>query len=571
MSFAVVFSCGYTRRVQPSYLEALVEGILPPGVPIVGCTGHGLIGTGDGGLPVEVDPSEGARGVSVLLGHVPGLRARVWAVTGPVVPAPAHFEPQSHAAPWMGLETSLLVENDPVFCLLFATGREANKFLTGSARDAADPSCFVYKLQEALGTAVVVGGVPDDRGQIYHSRPPGDFDEPRRPPRTCFAGLLLYRPVNTTAAPSEGGGSTSRTAAALPAAAPPAPAEGTTASASASVMALRGLAPVGQVWRSAPLRSFSNGGPLGRFALDLDEATMDGVIRELEEHEFAAWIALWKEDEPCQGALEAPTARVVAELLLVDDLHHLLSLEVHPEEWRNHERQNPGGASSGLRAALGRIESSPSSTELVSFQLLACCPRSSTSLLKEGLPALFAAAGGSRLQPDAITAEEGGGEGPAEAAAGFSGGGGGEQRPKRGADVVAASSSAAGCVAVSCVARGEALFGSGGPPGGAEAAVLRRQAAALEGGQLPVAGVFCDGEIGPFAGAGAWGLQRSGDPGRPLSCLQVRSPSPLPPPPPPPLQCSSILTLKDCLSARGAICVVFCHSDCPESPTKVDI
>ena len=478
-----------------------MEGILPPGVPIVGCSGHGLIGTGDGGLPVEVDPSQRARGVSVLLGHIPGLRARLWTVTSPA--PPPCLEPPSHVASWMGLEDGCLSENDPVFCLLFSNVGDA-LFLTGSTRDTA-PSCFVYKLQEALGTAVVVGGIANSNGQIYHSQPPSPRDEPRRPPPTSFAGLLLYRPVTSTA-PSDGGGSTFTA---------PAPAEGATASASA--LALRGLAPVGQVWSSAQLMSLPAAGVplLDLFGLHMDEATMDGFLEELEEHEPAGFVALWKEDA-CQpprqqrGAVEAPAARVVAEIL---DAGDLLTLAVHPEELRHHERQNPGAAS-WLPAALARIESSPTSTELVSFQLLSCCPRSSTSLLEEGTPALFAAAGGCRL-PDAAT--EGGGEGSSEAAAG------GGEGPNRGESAIAASSSAAGCIAVCCVARGEALFGSGGAPGGAEAAVLRRQAGALEGGQLPVAGVFCDGEIGPFAGAGAVGLQRSGDPGRPLSCLQVRT------------------------------------------------
>ena len=48
-----------------------------------------------------------------------------------------------------------------------------------------------------------------------------------------------------------------------------------------------------------------------------------------------------------------------------------------------------------------------------------------------------------------------------------------------------------------------------------------RQALELQGGQLPVAGVFCEGEIGPFASAGDLGMQSSGGSSRTRSCLQV--------------------------------------------------
>lgn len=76
VSFAVIFTTGYsTTACRSTTLQQHLTGLLPPGVAVVGCSGYGLVGSGSDGQPVELDPQEKGRGVSVLLGHLPGVAA----------------------------------------------------------------------------------------------------------------------------------------------------------------------------------------------------------------------------------------------------------------------------------------------------------------------------------------------------------------------------------------------------------------------------------------------------------------------------------------------------------------
>jgi hypothetical protein len=89
VSFAVLFTCGFPHAKKYSdphdvtNAAATLARLLPRGTPVVGCAVAGLMGIDALGLPMEIDPSaRGARGVTLLLGHLPNpATVRVFADT----------------------------------------------------------------------------------------------------------------------------------------------------------------------------------------------------------------------------------------------------------------------------------------------------------------------------------------------------------------------------------------------------------------------------------------------------------------------------------------------------------
>ncbi len=78
VTFALVFISGYKRDQIRQMMEILQE-CLPADTAILGMEGKGLMGVGADGSAMEIDPSEKAAGVSLLLGHLPDVSVRLFA------------------------------------------------------------------------------------------------------------------------------------------------------------------------------------------------------------------------------------------------------------------------------------------------------------------------------------------------------------------------------------------------------------------------------------------------------------------------------------------------------------
>ena len=116
VSFAILFTTNYAaRKKDVSSTAELLSYCLPQGTPVVGAVSRGLMGIDEKGDPFEIDPkTRNQKGVSVLLGHIPGSIFRVFCDCGKAGD-PIH----SSLEQWTGLEDPNLI---PVSCWLLAQG-----------------------------------------------------------------------------------------------------------------------------------------------------------------------------------------------------------------------------------------------------------------------------------------------------------------------------------------------------------------------------------------------------------------------------------------------------------------
>ncbi|KAL4443953.1 hypothetical protein ABPG75_011690 [Micractinium tetrahymenae] len=146
---------GRGRDAEPlAGLVPLCQTLLPPGALVVGCCGRGLFGV-QGGAAVELDPSQARhKGASVLLGRLPGCQLRAFAARGP--PAGGWASKEACRA-WLGLG---FLDPAPASCLLFAHGSAGG---------------HVHNCVEAMGAAlpqmVLTGGISSGVGELFCSQP----------------------------------------------------------------------------------------------------------------------------------------------------------------------------------------------------------------------------------------------------------------------------------------------------------------------------------------------------------------------------------------------------------------
>eukprot|EP00192_Tetraselmis_astigmatica_P003696 CAMPEP_0117671468 /NCGR_PEP_ID=MMETSP0804-20121206/13350_1 /TAXON_ID=1074897 /ORGANISM="Tetraselmis astigmatica, Strain CCMP880" /LENGTH=598 /DNA_ID=CAMNT_0005479931 /DNA_START=89 /DNA_END=1885 /DNA_ORIENTATION=+ len=490
VGFAVVFTCGYrsTRRsgTQPSALSGHLQGILPPGVPVVGCSGHGLVGVRADGLPYETDPDDDAatHGVSVLLGYIPGTTAHVFSSQRPTRP----LNPSNMRA-WMSLPSS--AADSASLLLLFLQGSVANLLSPGP-----DPHNAMLKhLHLALPQASIMGGIHATNGQLYGlpRLDAGEREDLNEKPD--FVGMVLHQ-----ASPSSCGSTSTRSE--VPA--------WPSRLARARSLSILGVEPVPNSGTWSGWMTVDDG------TVHLGGLDIRGLWDEYVNSQlfgFAEWVCLYSKGSGGRDRQEpVALARIVGgfeeagagEMFVILDMNPDEAFDLVPALRVGPPEPDQAGPKQWFSCRLGQI--SPDAG------------RQAVILISQ--PRLVEHLGG-ELPGATAGSVSGVGEGSAAPGPCF-------RDPYAAAGPVtrfangAASSRLLGGIKIGCVARGAGYY-SVEP--NLEATVLAKACRERGFQYLPLAGAFCEGEIGPFVSGGDYGVQDSGVTRGPAEAVNAVAPT----------------------------------------------
>jgi len=405
-------------------------------VAVVGCSGYGLVGSGSDGQPVELDPQEKGRGVSVLLGHLPGVAAH--AIAAHKIPKKFHTEEDVLA--WMGLPREAAARA-MLMTVFYKDVSNLTPLHINTLLDATRP---------LLPMASTVGGGCASPGMLY-SLPSLQPDADAAIDEIVCSVLVLH-----------GVSATSHSGSDRPPERSPA---------AVRSLGLSGMGPVpgaGAHCVSVAFAPPGAGDPItvsGRGA-----ARLAADILRLCGDTLYEWptVALWADGAPHRLCM-ADVEFYEEGMDVAEQEGLLLHLAARDE--------------ADLRQRLAGLAEADNAWEL-NCQLMERSGLASKEALCTHLPALFPEQAGPSpaAVPPCVELRQPG---------------------------VAASTDSA-FLMISCVARGAALYGAAGEEVRSLVECHRGSNGDRAPASLPIAGLFCGGEIGPCAAGGAAGLQIGG-------------------------------------------------------------